>query len=78
MQINYNVLDEMLSGLLESDDISIKCKEELTVFLQNHDVNVFSDESLKELTGILFLSIKPAYEAVTDSYLPNIFIKKDF
>lgn len=78
MQINYNVLDEMLGGLLESDDISIKCKEELTVFLQNHDVNVFSDESLKELTGILFLSIKPAYEAVTDSYLPNIFIKKDF
>lgn len=77
MEVNYNVLNEMLAALLETDDISLTCKKELTDFLQNRDINVFSEENLKQLSGIFMLSIKPAYEATTGKFIPNIFAKLD-
>ena len=77
MEINYEVLNKLLSGLLETDDISLECKKELSIFIQNGDIKVFSDENLKQLSGIFTLSIKPAYEAVTGKFIPNIFVRLD-
>lgn len=73
MRIDWKVLDQMLLGELETDDITIKCKEEIERFLQIHDFSVFSEESLKELSGIWKLSIGPAYEEVIGGKAPNIF-----
>ena len=75
MEINYAVLDKLLLGLLETDDISLKCKEEIPHFIETRDNGVFSDECLKELSGIFTLSLKPAYEAITETFIPNIFVR---
>lgn len=73
MKINWKILDQMLIGEMETDDITIQCKEELAEFLQTHNMEVFSDESLKELAGIFSLSLAPSYEAQTGEKIPNIF-----
>ena len=75
MKINFEVLNKLLLGLTETDDISLNCKSEIHNFVQNNDINVFSDESLKELSGIFVLSLKPAYEAITGEFIPNIFVR---
>ena len=73
MKLNWKILDQMLMGEMQTDDISLKCKEELDDFLHTHRFQVFSDESLKELAGIFSLSIAPAYEAQTGEKIPNVF-----
>ena len=73
MKIDWKFIDKALMGELETDDISLQCKQEIQEFLQTHDFEVFSDQSLFELQGIWNLSIKPAYEAVTGEKIPNIF-----
>lgn len=73
MKINWKFIDNILMGEMETDDISEPCKQELAEFLQTHNFEVFSEQSLFELQGIWNLSIKPAYEAVTGEKIPNIF-----
>ena len=73
MKINWQILDQMLMGEMDSDDITLSCKQELSEFFHTHDVSVFSEDSLKELAGIFKLSIRPAYEAQTGERIPNIF-----
>lgn len=77
MEINYDVLNKMLAALIESNDISLMCKRELSEFIESRDINVFSEENLKQLSGIFMLSIKPAYEATTGKFIPNIFARLD-
>lgn len=76
MKIEYKVLDKMLSDLIKTDVITIKAKAELLEFMKEHDSNVLSQEVCEEMLGIYKLTLKPAYEAVTGLFLPNIFIRK--
>lgn len=73
MRIDWKVLDKMLLGETETDDITLRCKKDITEFVQTHNFDVFSNDSLKELAGIFSLSIGPAYEAITNTKIPNIF-----
>ena len=75
MEINYEVLDRLVAGLIKTDDVSLSCKKEISEFVESHDINVFSDENLKQLSGIFALSIQPTYEAITGQYIPNIFVR---
>lgn len=75
MDINYQVLDSMLKNLTQTDVITVKAKEELNKFIETHDPNSLSNETCEEMFGIYKLTLKPAYEAVTGSFLPNIFIR---
>jgi len=75
LKIDWKVLNNMLLGEAETDDITIRCKEEINNFVQTHDFDVFSEESLEELAGIFELSMKPAYEEITGTKIPNIFYK---
>ena len=77
MKVNYEVLNKLLLGLLETDDISLKCKQEIPQFVETQDINVFSEECLKEISGIFMLSIKPAYEAIVGDFIPNIFVREE-
>ena len=77
MKINWKILDQMLIGEMDTDDITLKCKEEIQEFLYTHKMDVLSEESLKELAGIFKLSIRPAYEAQTGEKIPNIFHRID-
>ncbi len=77
MEINYDVLNNMLLGLLETDDITLKCKQEIPLFVESHDMSVFSNETLKELSGIFALSLQPAYQAITGNFIPNIFVREE-
>ena len=76
MEINYEFLDKMLNDLLYTDIITIKAKEDLAKFVKTHNINDISDETSKEMFGIYKITLKPAYEAVVGSYLPNIFAKE--
>ena len=73
MKIDWNIIDRMLQGELESDDCSIPCKEEIAEFLQTHNMDVFSDESLEFLSAIWNLVYKEEYENLTGTKIPNIF-----
>ena len=73
MNINWKIIDEMLLGEAETDDITLKCKDEVREFVSTHNFDVFSDESLEELSGIFELSIRPAYESAIGEKIPNIF-----
>lgn len=75
MEINYEVLNKLLAGLITTDDVSLECKREISEFIESEDVNVFSNESLKVLSGIFVLSLKPAYEEITGNFIPNIFVR---
>lgn len=76
MEINFEVLDKMILDLIQTDIITIKAKEELSNFVKTHDVNsTLSEETCNEMFGIYKLTLKPAYEAVTNQFLPNIFIR---
>ena len=75
MEINYEVLNKLLAGLLETDDVSLICKREISEFIESGDLRVFSDENLRQLSGIFTLSLKPAYEAITGKFIPNIFVR---
>ena len=75
MEINYEVLNKLLAGLIETDDVSLSCKREISEFIENRDLNVFSDDNLKQVSGIFALSLQPAYEAITGKYIPNIFVR---
>ena len=77
MEINFDVLNKLLSGLLQTDDISLECKREVSEFIETRDISAFSDENLKQISGIFMLSLKPAYEAITNSYIPNIFVRME-
>ena len=37
MNINYEVLNKLLLGLTETDDISLKCKSEIQEFEKNNE-----------------------------------------
>lgn len=76
MNINYEVLDTMLMDLVETDIITHQAKEELKQFVVNHDRNVLSQEVCDEMFGIYKLTLRPAYEAVTGEFLPNLFVKE--
>lgn len=71
--INWKIIDTFLIGEAESDDLTVQCKEEIAEFLQTHDLDVFSDESLEQLAGIWELAYKKAYEDATGTKIPNIF-----
>ena len=73
MELKWDVLDNLLSGELDTDDLSLACKDELQKFLGTHNFGIFSDDSLEQLAGIFELSIKPAYEEGTGEKIPNIF-----
>ena len=75
MEINYEVLNKLLAGLMQTDDVSLMCKREILEFIETKDINVFSEENLKELSGIFTLSLKPAYEEITGKFIPNIFVR---
>lgn len=78
MTINYQVLDKILSDLVSLQDgqISARCEQEIGLFLKNHDMNVFSDNSLIELKYAFTNNLDKVYEVMTGNYLPNIFAKK--
>lgn len=73
MKINWNIIDAFLIGETETDDLTIECREEIAEFLQTHNMEVFSDESLEQLSGIWELTYKKAYENATGEKIPNIF-----
>lgn len=73
MKIDWNIIDTFLLGELDTDDLSFQCKEEVTNFLQTHDFDTLSDESLEQLSGIWDLVYKAQYENMTNTKIPNIF-----
>lgn len=77
MEINHEVLDKMLMDLTMTDIITTKAKEELSAFVRTHDLSYISRDVGDEMFGIYVMTLKPAYEAVTGSFLPNIFSKGD-
>lgn len=73
MKINWNFIDKFLIGEAETNDLTDECKQEIAEFLQTHNMEVFSDESLEQLSGIWDLAYKTAYESATGTKIPNIF-----
>lgn len=73
MKINWKIIDKMLLGEADTDDLPIQAKEEVHEFVQTHNWEVFSEETLELLSGIWDLAMRPAYEAQTNERIPNIF-----
>ena len=73
MKVDWKFIDKFLMGEMESDDCSIPCKKEIAEFLQTHDFEIFSDESLDFLSGVWNLVYKDEYQDLTGQVIPNIF-----
>ena len=73
MKIDWNIIDNMLIGEAENNDLPSKTVEEVQKFLEIHDMRVFSEESLELLAGIWELAYKSGYEKATGTVIPNIF-----
>ena len=73
MKLDFNVLDKLLLGEAETNDIDNNCKIEIDEFVKTHDFNAFSEESKRQLAGIWDLAMGPAYEHITQTRVPNIF-----
>lgn len=73
MKINWNIIDSMLIGEINSEDLPISTREEAQKFLEIHDMRVFSEESLELLAGIWDLAYKSGYEKATGQKIPNVF-----
>lgn len=77
MAINQKVLNKLLLDLTETDIITIKVKEDILKYIETNDLNDISKETGEELYGIYRLTLAPAYQAITNDFLPNIFIKEE-
>lgn len=75
--INYDVLDKLLLGLLDSSDVSYTTKQQIEMFVQNHDLSVFDNESAKILAGWWRMSLSDTYKFLSGEYLPNIFVRNE-
>ena len=73
MKLNWKLIDEFLIGEANSDDLPVQAKEEIAKFLEIHEFDVFSDETLEQLAGIWDLAYKKSYEIATGTKIPNIF-----
>lgn len=79
MEINYKVLDKILLDLasLQDGQISGECEQQIYSYVKDHDMNVFSDNSLRQLYYAFAGSLCEVYAAITGDYLPNIFVRME-
>ena len=76
-KIDHGALRRLLAAEAGTDDVTLRCKEEIAAFLETRDFGALSRESARELAGIWKLSMGPAYQAMTGSWIPNPFVREE-